>query len=1011
MRIPIRLLSFFAIIFPTLNAVAQLYNPAGNVVIFSNYEGGILNIDVDVNIPNLKIGVTTYEAVQINIAGAFAANVSSVIYAGYNGQNSTACGGSFFPTTVNGVNPSNVKIFSGSTGDIAITTHLGDPDPATNIPLINCMVGASGCFANTNLTGGVNSSPQIVQFFLSEFGPGSSLRSHFTDYGCFPLSNLISAGGNCCFQTPSGAANPIYVSGGGFDFIPATADLCNGNINLDLSFYPVLVQPPVYTGYVWSNGVNGPLISISSPGTYSFTVTDYCHSPPINALSDTIVVSACCAVTAAVNGPSAVCSGDTAVFAAVAAGGSGNYTFEWSNGSTNDSLFLANPVSGLYFLVVTDIANACDDTVYFNLAVNPNPVVNVSGQTQLCSGDAALLQLNNSSPSPNDLYVWSTGTVGNTLNISSPVSGNYFGYVVNNQTGCRDTVFFTLTVSPTPQISYTGNTTLCSGQSLVLNASSSSAGISFTWSNGTSGPALNIANPASGLLTLTGTDPLSSCFEEVNINVQVITSPQPVFINPQLQICAGSSQLYVVQVNGGSGNFSYLWSTGQVGNPITISNFPGGNLECTVTDLNTGCTGTSSVNLTLIPLPQVFFLQQPSGGCPGVPLTFEAGVAGGSGNYDYQWSTGDNTALMTWANPASGQIQCVITDLTTSCSALLTTTLTLFPEPQLVFDQLTSQVCQGNSAFFSVSTSGGSGNYTYAWSTGQSGTFVSFVPAQPETLSVVVTDQSTGCTDTVSTFINLVTAPTAEFSANTPVCQGFPLSLQNSSQNSSGYLWNFGNGALDTASSPNYLYSAPGTYQISLVAFNGGCADTAFFPVEIGGFPEIDLGEARVEDWDVYIPFSIDNPGFTTVDWGDGTTEQEPSQGRLFHGYSQTGTYTIIISSVQPPGCFDSDTAIVEVIEPLRLFLPSSFTPNGDELNDVLLVVSNLKSDDFFELRIFNRWGQQFYKSNDPLQGWDGTYRGKDSPEGLYLYELSYSSERARKKGIQISTGQINLLR
>jgi gliding motility-associated-like protein len=712
-----------------------------------------------------------------------------------------------------------------------------------------------------------------------------------------------------------------------------------------------------------------------------------------------------------VNGPAAVCSGESAVFAALASGGSGSYAYQWSNGTTNDSLFLNNPVSGTYFLVVTDLVASCSDTVFFNLTVNPNPLVSVSGQTQLCSGDPALLQLNNAIPSANDLYVWSTGTIGNTLNITNPSGGNYFGYVVNNLTGCSDTAFFTLSVSPTPSISYTGSTSLCSGQPLLLNASSSSAGINFTWSSGASGPLLSIPNPSTGLIILTGTDPLSGCIAQVNISVQVISTPQPVFVNPQLQICSGASELYVVQVNGGSGSFSFLWSTGQVGNPVTISNFPGGALQCTVTDLNTGCSGTASVNLTLTPSPQVFFLQQPSGGCPGEPAVFEAGVAGGSGSYDFQWSTGDTTALITWNNPVSGQIQCVISDQNTGCSSLLTTTLTLFPAPQMAFDQTTNQVCEGNAAFFSVNTTGGSGNYTYAWSTGQSGAFVSITPSQSDTLQVVVTDQSSGCTDTASTYILVFPSPVAQFSAATPVCEGYPVALQNTSSNASTYLWNFGNGAGSNVENPNYQYPGPGNFQITLIASNGGCSDTISQPVEIGGFPEIELGEPRVEDWDAYLPLLINNPGFTTVDWGDGTVEQDPPRGRLSHGYTATGTYTIVVSSYQPPGCFDSDTITVEIMEPLRLFTPSSFTPNGDELNDLFQVVNNLKPGEFYQLRIFNRWGQQFFMSGDPGQSWDGTYRGADAPEGVYLFELSYNSERAKKKGLQIVTGQIHLYR
>jgi hypothetical protein len=101
----IKRLIFFTIIsfiFGKLNA--QVCNPNGNLIIFTNYDGGILNINVDVNIPNLKIGVCTYEPVQINIIGAYAANVAEVLYAGFNStQNNNNCGIGNFPTSINGV--------------------------------------------------------------------------------------------------------------------------------------------------------------------------------------------------------------------------------------------------------------------------------------------------------------------------------------------------------------------------------------------------------------------------------------------------------------------------------------------------------------------------------------------------------------------------------------------------------------------------------------------------------------------------------------------------------------------------------------------------------------------------------------------------------------------------------------------------------------------------------------------------------------------------------------------
>jgi hypothetical protein len=81
------LFSFFLCINLLLVNGQTTCNTEGNVVVFSNYDGGILNINVDQNIPNLKIGICSYEAVDIRITGTYASNVTAVIYAGFNDSN------------------------------------------------------------------------------------------------------------------------------------------------------------------------------------------------------------------------------------------------------------------------------------------------------------------------------------------------------------------------------------------------------------------------------------------------------------------------------------------------------------------------------------------------------------------------------------------------------------------------------------------------------------------------------------------------------------------------------------------------------------------------------------------------------------------------------------------------------------------------------------------------------------------------------------------------------------
>jgi len=154
----------------------------GNVIIYSNYDGGYLNINVDQDIPNLKIGITTYEDCEINISGTYASDVTEVIYAGYQGDNQN-CNPSPTTTSVIGV-PANI-----------VTLLLYPTATWTNAygyPFIICNYQCD----SASYQGGCNTPDQISHYYLTQFG--GLLYYHFTQYNCWQGTYNVSDGGNCC---------------------------------------------------------------------------------------------------------------------------------------------------------------------------------------------------------------------------------------------------------------------------------------------------------------------------------------------------------------------------------------------------------------------------------------------------------------------------------------------------------------------------------------------------------------------------------------------------------------------------------------------------------------------------------------------------------------------------------------------------------------------------------------------------------------------------------------------
>ena len=230
----ISLFSFF-----TRQVKAQICDSTANIVLFSNYDGGILNINVDVNIPNLKIGITTYEAVEVNIAGPYAGNVTQVVYAGYN-SNNNHCTTVIPTTTINGV-PSNLVTII-----FAPPATLSDPNGNSSI------ICAYSCGPGTQ--GGCNTSLQVMHYFTTTMG--GSIFSYFTQYGCWSNAGYsISAGGNCCPPQPVNAY-----------FTPSASVICAGDC---ITFSNQTTG--VATAWNWTfPGASVPASTQQQPGTICY---------------------------------------------------------------------------------------------------------------------------------------------------------------------------------------------------------------------------------------------------------------------------------------------------------------------------------------------------------------------------------------------------------------------------------------------------------------------------------------------------------------------------------------------------------------------------------------------------------------------------------------------------------------------------------------------------------------------------------------------------------------------
>ncbi len=212
--------------------------------------------------------------------------------------------------------------------------------------------------------------------------------------------------------------------------------------------------------------------------------------------------------------------------------------------------------------------------------------------------------------------------------------------------------------------------------------------------------------------------------------------------------------------------------------------------------------------------------------------------------------------------------------------------------------------------------------------------------------------------------------------------------------------WDFGDGGSASEISPTYTYETPGIFTVSVDIISPvGCqVDTVFedliqiLPSPVAGFSFSPLQPSNLEP-EVDFFDESENAVRWNYDFGDGRTSTLPSPT---HEYRDTGQYTVRQIVTHPSGCQDTLIRIVDVIPEVRYFLPNAFTPNQDGRNDEYRGSGVLQGASNFRLRVFNRWGEAIFETDDPMQGWNGRKNnsGPLVPQGTYMVLVTFTGPR-----------------
>ncbi|MEX0812401.1 MAG: PKD domain-containing protein [Chitinophagales bacterium] len=466
---------------------------------------------------------------------------------------------------------------------------------------------------------------------------------------------------------------------------------CNGSADGNISLSVSGGTAPY--SFDWSTNATDSFINNLSAGTYSVTVSDQnncntirtylLNNPDPIQLNEQITNSACDTADGAIN--------------LVVQNGTAPYQASWSNGA--NGLSVNNLPAGNYTVTVTD-ANTCEQTASYSVATLSGPSVQLTLVDVDCNSAASGAASLNPSGSGPFQYLWSNG---NTDSINSNLSEGVYSFTVTDANGCEKADTFNISEPQPIQVNATISDATCgqSDASITVNVTGGTSPYTYLWSTGQ--VSKTISNLQSGNYELTVTDAMG-CTRFRSYNVNDAGGANLIAVKTDVS-CSGASDGSIdLSLSGGVPPYNYNWSNGS--SSQDISGLSPGSYSVTVTDA-AGCSSVaSSIIRSPDPLSIGFSIKNVQ--CGEKLGEVIPQVSGGSGSYNFNWSTGADDSVFV---EVAGTYELTVTDdnLCTLLDTLMIEELNLDIDLQIAADS-----GQSNGSVL-VDVNGGTPPYSYTW--------------------------------------------------------------------------------------------------------------------------------------------------------------------------------------------------------------------------------------------------------------------------------------------------------
>ncbi len=555
-----------------------------------------------------------------------------------------------------------------------------------------------------------------------------------------------------------------------------------------------------------------------------------------------------------------------------------------------------------------------------------------------------------------------------------------------------DTFFMSVHVPDPYSLIEPNDTAICAGSSFPVDVGQ--PGSTFTWS-----PSSGISTPTLGAVTITpsinttyqviGTNS-EGCVDMVDIAVTVY---QPPVSNFTLDFDSCFIPAAMTFINNGTGTTQFFWDFGDgftstLTNPSHSYSSPG-SYTITLIAIDTNFCGFNDTSQQTVFIPGPLNISVSGNSVICVGTTGNLNVVGGS---SWVWSPASSLSSSTVNNPTTSPTS------TTTYSVIATdgfgcTDSATFPviveQPPVASFTTNFTPCVIPNTVSLNNTSTNAENFIWILDgVTISATDLTHVFNTPGTYTITLIAIDTsfcGFSDTTTTTIFLPPPAVANAWGSDTVCTDTPVPVHASGGVT--YSWS-PPGLFNNPNLQNPLITPVNTVTgVVTVTDTNGCQDTASVSIFVFPVPFIDAGIDEIYDFG-------DGPVLNPIFPLGGTYYWTPPYGLSCTNCANpmatpenSTTYYFIYTDVY--GCIFIDS--LEVLVTPTIYIPNAFTPNGDGFNDYWLpIVRNL---DYYEIMVFDRWGELIFTTDDRTKVWDGTHKNMKVKEDVYVWKLKYTTD------------------